>query len=170
MPINENYYQIDKKVNQFKGNMMTIEQFRKLSLEEYQVTNYYDEAENLINRIKTKRGLSENTIDVSYNDTIYTFPLVTQQRETTEIIFKKPHQVITKFWDERLEQLNKYIATQQEKISQNAPSEMNHLTENLFVDKERAEIIKSNLEEVKAALENLSLRLEKLAFSYQKEN
>ena len=170
MPINENYYQIDKKVNQFKGNMMTIEQFRKLSLEEYQVTNYYDEAENLINRIKTKRGLSENTIDVSYNDTIYTFSLVTQQKETTEIIFKKPHQVITKFWDERLERLNKYIAAQQEKIKQNAPTEMDHLTGNLFVDKERAEIIKSNLEEVKAALENLSLRLEKLAFSYQKEN
>jgi len=66
--------------------MMTIEQFRKLSLDDYQVTNFYDEAENLINRIKAKRGLSENTIDVSYNDTIFTFPLLTQQRETTEIM------------------------------------------------------------------------------------
>ncbi len=170
MPINEKFYKIDKKVNQFKGNMITIEQFRKLSLEDYQVTNYYDEAENLINRIKTKRGLSENTIDVSYSDTIYTFPLVTQQKESTEIIFKQPHKVITSFWDERLERLNKYIAAQQAKISENAPSEMNHLTGNLFVDPERAEIVRSNLEEVKAALENLSLRLEKLAFSYQKEN
>jgi MoxR-like ATPase len=133
---------------------------------DWQVTNFYDEEGNLRNRIKAKSGPRENTIEVFHNNEKLIIDLITRKQERTEIIFKKPHKVISDYWDNRLEKLNDYIAQQVEKINTSAPNEINHLAENLFVDKSRAEVVTANLEEVKMALQDLKLRLEKLHYAY----
>ena len=166
LPMNEDFYELAKNTNQFSGSFIKIEQFRKMDTSDWQVTNFYDEEANLRNRIKAKSGPRENTIEVFHNNEKLIIDLITRKQERNEIIFKKPHKVISDYWDSRLEKLNNYIAQQVEKISTSAPNEINHLAENLFVDESRAEVVTANLEEVKMALQDLKLRLEKLHYAY----
>ncbi|MFK7935759.1 MAG: AAA family ATPase [Saprospiraceae bacterium] len=166
LPVQERFYQLKKENNQFKGELMTIEQFRRLELEKDNVTNYFDGNQNLLNKIKTRKGPRENTIVINFNGTLMTFELETRQNERTEIIYKKPHSVVEKYWDERFKQLTTYVETQQQRIAEHAPSELNQIADNLFVDQGFAKIVSANLEEVKGALQSLELRLEKLRYGY----
>ena len=121
-----------------------------------------------MHRIKARKGTEENTIVVNYNGTLQTFNLETQQNERIEIIPKTPHEVVVKFWEDRMKKLSHYVQQQRTRIEQEGPSELNHTNNNLFVSKEWGEVVSANLEEVKIALQNLQLRLEKLQFSYAK--
>ncbi|MEL7020319.1 MAG: AAA family ATPase [Bacteroidota bacterium] len=170
LPVQERFYQLKKESNQFKGELMTIEQFRKLSMDEDKVTNFFDAQQNLLNKIKSRKGPRENTIVINFNGTLMTFELETRQQERTEIIYKKPHSVVEKYWEERFKQLTTYVETQQQRIAQHAPSELAHLSDNLFVDSRWAKVVRANLEEVKDALQHLQIRLEKLRYSYAQLN
>ncbi len=166
LPVHERYYQLEKHSTQFNGELISIDQFRQLSTDDDAVTNFYDQDQNLINRIKTRKGAKENTIVTNFNGQLQTFALMTSQSERTEIIYKKPHAVVASFWDERYKKLVHYINQQQEHIQVHEENELAELEHHLFVDSEWAEVVKANLEEVKLALQNLQLRLEKLQYSY----
>ncbi|MEO0726102.1 MAG: AAA family ATPase [Bacteroidota bacterium] len=168
LPVHEKYYQLEKVSTQFNGELIAIDQFRQLQTDEDTVTNFYDQQQNLINRIKTRKGEKENSILTNFNGQLQSFTLATRQQERTEIIYKKPHSVVAKFWNERFQQLTHYIEQQQEQIRVHEASELALLEDHLFVESEWAEVVKTNLEEVKTALQNLHLRLEKLQYSYAK--
>ena len=166
MPTKEAYYELERADHEFKGKYISIEQFRGLNIDEFQGTNFYDEELNLINKIRTRKGSKENSIELSYNGNEVIFPLVTQKKEHTEVIFRTPHPVLAKHWDERLDRLNQYIKDNQHRLTEEQPAELDNLTNNLFVDASMAEIVQNNLREVKQALQQLSLRLEKVHFAY----
>ena len=166
MPVEEEYYELLKEDDKFEGVLINIKQVRKLQMEEAEVVNFYDKELNLVNRLKAQKGARQFTIDVFYNSERYTYPLRTRQAERTEVIFKKPHPIVAQHWDERLQRLNAYLDQQLEKIRNNAPNELNHLDENLFVDAELSDVVKANLREVAEALQNLKLRLEKVQYGY----
>ncbi len=167
LPVQERYYELDKEDNRFEGTLVDINSFQDLPRSEFKVTNFYDGDVNLRNRLKAKKGSTQHTIDVEYNSVVYTFPLRTKKAEREEVIFKKPHQVVQQYWDERHQRLINYIEQQEQHIAGNAPDALNHLGENLFVAASYTPIVTSNLREVQDALKNLKLRLEKLQFSYQ---
>lgn len=162
----EEYYELVKEQNHFEGTLITIKQFQQLQLGEEQVTNFYDAAHNLGNRLKARRSGREHHIEVLYNDTSYTYPLRTRKAERTEIIFKKAHPVVQQFWDERAAKLSHFIEQQLKHTEQEAPEPLHHLEDNLFVDKAYSALVRANLEEVRQALQQLKLRLEKLTFGY----
>lgn len=168
MPVHEEYYRLKKVTTEFKGELIKIEQFREMTIDEDKVVNFYDENKNLLHRIKAKKGTEENTIVVNFNGSLQTFKLETRQNERIEVIPKQPHEVVIKFWNDRHKKLAHYVEQQQTRIEQEGPSELNHTNDNLFVTKEMGEVVSANLEEVKIALQNLQLRLEKLQFSYSK--
>lgn len=168
LPVHEEYYRLKKVKTEFKGELITIEQFREMTLDEDKVVNFYDENKNLLHRIKAKKGAEENTVVVNFNGALQTFLLETRQNERIEVIPKKAHEVVVKFWEDRYKKLSHYIEQQQTRIEQEGPSELNHTNDNLFVSKEQGEVVSANLEEVKIALQNLHIRLEKLQFSYAK--
>ncbi len=166
MPVEEEYYELLKEDDKFEGVLVNIKQFRKLQMEQAEVVNFYDKDKNLVNRLKAQKGSRQFTIDVFYNSERYTYPLRTRKAERTEVIFKKPHPIVEQHWEERLQRLNAYLDQQMEKIRNNAPNELNHLDENLFVDAELSDVVKANLREVAEALQNLKLRLEKVQYGY----
>jgi len=168
LPVHEEYYQLKKVKTEFKGELISIEQFREMTLDEDKVVNFYDGNKSLLHRIKARKGTEENTIVVNYNGTLQTFNLEIQQNERIEIIPKTPHEVVVKFWEDRMKKLSHYVQQQQTRIEEERPSELNHTNDNLFISKEWGEVVSANLEEVKIALQNLQLRLEKLQFSYAK--
>lgn len=166
MPVQDEYYELIKDASKFEGNHLLIRQFRQLELEETQVVNFYDQHFNLVNRLKAQKGREEHSIEVFFNDVRHSFRLRTQQSEKTQIIYKKPHRLVEKYWEERYQQLQDYIAKQEEKVRRQAPGELNHLEENLFADPEWLPAIMSNMEEVKQVLGQLKLRLEKIQYAY----
>jgi len=166
MPVQEEYYELEKEEQRFEGYLLPIKQFQRLTIEEPKVTNFYDHDLNLVNRLKAQRGRAENTIELFHNSEKYTFTLRTRQIERTEVIYKKPHPIVEEHWEERFQKLNNYINRQETKIRDNAPDELNHLQENHFVEARYAEIVTANLREVAEALRNLRLRLEKVQYAY----
>ncbi|MEM8527078.1 MAG: AAA family ATPase [Bacteroidota bacterium] len=166
MPIEEEYYELLKESHQFEGKHVTIKQYRQLNASETSVTNFYDENLSLVNRLRAKKGAQQHVIEVQFNDALLSFGLKTVQQERTEVIFKKPHPIVLKYWEERHEKLMHYITQQEGKVRYHAPDELNHLEQNIFVDKKWSEVVQSNMQEVKEALQALKLRLEKLRYSY----
>ncbi|HKK74168.1 MAG TPA: AAA family ATPase [Saprospiraceae bacterium] len=164
--VQDEYYRLVKEDNKFEGVLVPTKQFRKLENDNQEVTNFYDEALNLRNRLKASRGTGQFTIDVEFNSEVQTYRLATLKGEKTEIIFKKPHDVVAKYWEERFQRVHQYIDKQLDHIGANAPEELQGLENNLFVHREYAEIVSANLNEVRTALQNLKLRLEKIRFSY----
>ena len=165
-PIDDEYYELNKEDSKFEGTLVPIKQFQKLRIGEQQVVNFYDSNKNLVNRLKAERGTAEHTIEVFFNSERYTYPLRTRKAERTEIISKKPHEIVQKHWDERHQRLLAYIDGQLEKMQTDAPPELKHLENNLFVDTGFSEIVQANYLEVAEALRNLRLRLEKLQYAY----
>ncbi|OAV46163.1 AAA family ATPase [Lewinella sp. 4G2] len=166
LPVAESYYQLEKDLSQFRGVLVSIDQFRSLDNQEMRSVNFYDEEKNLVNRIRGRKGPKENTIEVNFNGTDRVFPLKTALIERTEVIRKKPHRVLEKFWDQRHEQLTSYISQQRQAIKENGPEELTEIGKHLFVEEAYAEVVGANLREVEEALAGLALRLEKLHFEY----
>lgn len=165
-PVHESYYELEHAGTEFKGRYLNIDQFRQLDLKEYKGTNFYDGDLNLINKILTRKGTKENSIQLSYNGRELNLPLLTHKQEHREIIQKKPHPVLASHWDERLDRLNHYLAEQETKLKENSPTELSDIGDNLFVEKELVSVVKANLEEVRKSLAQLKLRLEKVHFGY----
>jgi len=165
-PIDDEYYELKKEDDKFEGVLVQIKQFQQLRIGSSQVVNFYDQDKNLVNRLKAEKGTAEHTIEVFYNSERYTYPLRTRKAERTEIIMKKPHELVQKHWDERHQRLMSYIDAQLEKVTEGGPAEFAGLEQNLFVESEFSEVVKANLKEVEEALQNLRLRLEKLQYSY----
>jgi MoxR-like ATPase len=166
LPVQESYYELEKDLSQFRGVLVTIEQFRGLSDEEYRSVNFYDEERNLVNRIRGRKGPRENTIEVNFNGTDTVFRLKTHLVERSEVIRKTPHRILREFWDERTERLRSYTRQQLEQIRDHGPSELSDIGDHLFVPNHYATVVSANLEEVREALEGILLRLEKLQFEY----
>ena len=166
LPIKEEYFEILKEEQKFEGAFVSIKQFKNLNLNEEQVTNFYDEQGALVNRLKARKSSKEYHIEVNFNSVLYTYPLKTQQIERVDTIYKKPHPILVKHWEERYNKLAEYLNQQQINILQHAPAPMRHLRHNLFVDNALHEIVEANLNEVKATLQQLQLRLEKIQYAY----
>ncbi|MEM6261370.1 MAG: AAA family ATPase [Bacteroidota bacterium] len=166
MPMHDEYYELLEANKNFEGKFIKIEEFNNLSREDMAVINIYDEGLNLLRRLKAKRSATENAIDINFNSVEKVIPLQTKQVERTEVIYKKPHALVEKHWEDRVEQLNEYLRTQQQRLDQEQPDEVAGLEENLFVPSRLSEIVTANLREVSEALKQLKLRLDKVQHAY----
>ncbi|MEM1318873.1 MAG: AAA family ATPase [Bacteroidota bacterium] len=166
MPIYDEYFRLEKQESKFKGVLVKITAYRALSIDDPQVVNFFDEQKNLVNRVRAAKGKQENTIEVHHDSAKVIYRLETRLVNHTELITKKPHAIVQRFWDERYQQLNNFITQQLQNMSDNRPAEIDLLDQNMFVDTEFSEIVKQNFEEVAAHLHQLQLTLEQLQFSY----
>lgn len=165
-PVKDEYFELVREDDKFEGVYISVKQFNQLELGSPKVTNFYDRDFNLVNRLKAQKGSQQFTVEVFYNSERYAYPLKTRKAERTEVITKKPHAIVQQHWDERHQRLMAYITQQEGKIRSQAPDELRHLGENLFVHKDNSEVVTRNLQEVREALEQLKLRLEKVQYAY----
>jgi len=168
MPIEDEYYRLEKQNNKFQGVYIKINQYRQLSIEDTEVVNFYDEDKNLVNRVRSSKGKEKHSITVLHDAKENTYKLGVRLADKAQVIRKKPHPIVQKHWDERYQQLTDFIATQIQNMGDNSPIELETLTTNLFVESDFATIVKKNFEEVASSLQQLKLTLEQLQFSYTK--
>jgi len=166
MTFDDDYLQLEKETNKFQGVFITINQFRQLSIDETSVINFFDEQKNLVNRVRTAKGKTANTIVVNHDSKQVTYPLTTKLVDKTDVIMKAPHKILQKHWDERYHKLNSFIEQQLQNMTDNTPAEIDGAAKNFFVQEDFAEIVRKNFDEVKDSLGNLKLQLEKLQYSY----
>lgn len=166
LAVQEEYYAFTQQEKQIHGDIVKIEDFNRLGTEDFEVINIYDEEQNLRHRLKARKSIKAHTLIISYNSQEIPLDLETTQVERTEIIPKKPHDLVAKHWDERMLKLQTYIKEQQERLSTEMPGEFEGLERNLFVPKHLSKLVMANLEEVREALNTMQLRVEKLQYAY----
>ncbi len=166
MVVQEEYYQFVLENKPFQGDLIKITEFNKLDHNDYQVINIYDESLTLRHRLKAKKSEKEHALDIMYNSVTTTYDLKTAKKERKEVIYKKPHHLVEKHWNDLFDQLNEYIKKQQRRLNEDAPLEVQYLRKNLFVKAELSEVILANMKEVAAALDDLQLKLEKIQYAY----
>lgn len=165
-PIQEEYYAIVVEEKPFQGELIRIDDFNRLSLEDWQVLNIYDKDKNLRHRLKTKKSKQPHTVDIIYNSVESAYPLETNKIERLETILKKPHPLVEKHWNDRTEQILRYTQEAQKRLQDEVPEELAHLKKNIFIEERLADIVQANWQEVKEVLERLRLRLEKITHAY----
>jgi MoxR-like ATPase len=166
-PQQEVFYAFAQQEKPFQGELIKIDEFSRLKLDEWEVINVYDSGQNLRHRLKARKSQQEHEVDILYNSVEASFPLETIQVNETEIILKKAHPFLMQHWDQRAQQLGEYVQQQVERMDKEQPEELARLGENLFVDRRLARIVQANQQEVVESLRNFQLRLEKVQFAYQ---
>jgi MoxR-like ATPase len=164
--IQEEFYEFLQQEKQIQGELIRISDFNRLGLDQFAVINIYDREQTLRHRLEAKKSAKPHAIAIAYNSRELNFDLKTSQVERTERIAKKPHPLLAKHWDERVEQLQNYLKQQLVRLESEAPGELDHVDHNLFIPAELGKIVRANLEEVREALEQLQLRVEKIQYAY----
>lgn len=152
--------------NYFEGNLIKKADFVKLSVEESKSIGLFDEGKSLVNKINAKLSRQPFSIDILYNSQTIPLKLKTVEREKKELIEKKPHPLLRKFWDEKAHELMQYIRNHQRMLQENSPEQIKHLRSNLFVPPHLAEIVEANMQESIKILQTLELQLEKIIHLY----
>jgi MoxR-like ATPase len=166
--VDKEYYEILNIEQYFDGNRIKRGEFDRLGIDEENTINLYDVNGNLTNRVKARKSEENpNAIIINYNARLFTFLLLTDKAEKTEYIYKKPHPLVHKFWNEKANQLRQYMLEQKEFTKNNRPEALMHLRNNLFVDPALADIVETNLRESSDILDSLLIKLEKIKHLYE---
>ena len=167
-PIDREFYELLNTEQHLEGNRIKRGDFDRLPIGEESTLNLYDKAGNLTNRLKARKPADNpNALVINYNARVFTFPLQTDKTEKTEYFYKKPHSLVLQYWNDRTDQLRRYIAGQQANAEARSPAALTQLRTNLFVDAALAELVEANLRESLAVLDELDLQVEKIKHLYQ---
>lgn len=167
-PVEEEFYELNKNGEGFNGRYIQVRDYNKLQSSEVPVMNVYDDEFKLVNRLNADRSQEQFHLKLKHNSKFHQLRLNTYQKETFEYQFKKPHQLLKKFWDERYERLNAYIESQQTRLLDEKPEELVNGQHNLFIDERLVPIVEANHREVSNSLEELKLKLEKTKHQYER--
>ncbi|MCC5943465.1 MAG: AAA family ATPase [Bernardetiaceae bacterium] len=167
--VERQYYEVLSLESYLDGKYIKRSDLDKLQIEEQQTIGVYDEQFKLTYKVKAQRSKIPHHIEITHNAQTLPFKLRTHKTEKQDIIYKKPHPLLRKYWNEQYENLQNYIQTQLQKIDSDQPQAVAHLENNLFVEASLAKIVLSNLNDAINTLNELQLRLEKIKHYYERE-
>jgi len=167
-PVEREFYELLNTEQYLEGNRIKRSDFDRLPIDGESTLNLYDRGGNLTNKLKARKPADNpNTLVISYNSRVFTFPLQTDKTEKTEYFYKKPHSLVQQYWNDRTHQLRQYIAGQKSHAEAQRPAALTQLRTNLFVDAALAELVEANLRESLAVLDELDLQVEKIKHLYE---
>lgn len=165
-PVEQEFYQVMNLETSMDGKYIKRADFDRLTQEESTI-NVYDDAFKLTYKVKAKKPSVQHQIHLFHNAQLLALGLRTHKVEKDEIIYRKPHQLIEKYWNEKLEELLAYVNENLQKLDTEKPEEWYELDQNLFVDARLAPIVKANLNDSINQLNDIQLKLEKLKYYYK---
>ena len=168
--VDDQYFELENQGLPFSGNLIKITDFRALNLNELSVLNVFDEQYNLVNRLQAQLGTRPFSVSINYSNQSLTVDFKTVKQQITRRVFKAPHALVQKYWDEWSTKLDDFIQEKQAILNSDRPQELDSIEKHLFIESTLAKIVSSNIDEVHEKLENLQLRLEKAKFAYRPEN
>ncbi|MCS7005607.1 MAG: AAA family ATPase [Cytophagales bacterium] len=165
--VEKKYYEILHISKFFDGKYVKADEYEQLRLDEFTTIGLYDENFKLTYKIKAKRTPFENRIEIFHNSQSNVFEMKTEKTDTVRYIEKKPHIILQKYWNEKIETLSLYIEQIRKQLKENTPPVAHTLRSHLFVPSELAEIVEANLYDVMNTIHAEGLRLEKIKFYYE---
>lgn len=165
---NREFLQILNMKQYFDGSFIKTNDYEKLKTDEEATINIYNEEYNLVHRMKARRPDEPFTVKIFHNSKEYVFKLETRKEEKEEYLYRKPHPMLTAYWNDRIGQLSDYINKAKENILQSKPYQKETLAAHLFVKADLADVVLHNLQKTRETLTSLQLTLDKLRFSYDK--
>lgn len=169
-PVEDEYYELLKNGEGFAGRYVQVKDYNKLQSSEVPVMNVYDEDFKLVNRLRAERSETQFQLKLNHNSQMHQLQLKTYQKEKLDYQYKAPHPLVKKFWDERYDRLNSYLAEQKERIENEKPQELLKGKHNLFIDESLVPVVEANHREVSDALSDLELKLEKTKHLYERQS
>lgn len=164
--VNKVYYEIHNITQIFDGKYVRHNDFEKLRFDEVSTIGLYGESGDLTYKIKAKKSVKEHCIEVFHQSEYSTFSLKTTEKEKIDYIYKKPHILVLKNWNERISNLQQYVNSLNNKLAEETPETLSRLRSNLFVNSNLSEIVEANMKEAIEALRTEKLKIEKLKFYY----
>lgn len=168
-PVEDEYYQLEKQGEQFAGQYISVKDYNRLKVDEYEVVNLYDNEFKLVNRLSAAKANKQFSLNVKHNSVKHLLTLVTYQQEKIEYLYKKPHALVFSFWEERFTKMEEFIKKQAQNLIDNKPESLDLAKGNVFIDEKLMPVVEANHQEVTEALSALQLKLEKLRHSYQRD-
>lgn len=165
-PVEQEYYQVVNLESYLDGKYIKRSDFDRLTQEESTI-NVYDDNFKLTYKVKAQKPSTPHEIKLYHNSQLLALRLRTHKIEKNEIIYRKPHPLVEKYWTEKLEELLNYVNENIQKLEHEKPSEWHELDKNLFVDDRLAPIVKANLNDSSNQLNDILLKLEKVKYYYQ---
>ncbi len=165
-PAKDKYFRIIKTAEKFKGTLITINDYRRLTIDEPKIINFFDEEGNMIHKISVARGKQENSIKVFHNSNVLIYKLETRLIEEFDIVKKTAHPVMIDYWNTKYNSIKNYLSEQLKHMDDNHPKEIDALKGHLFVDDDYVNVVENNHRKITNQLTQLQLKLEKIHFKY----
>lgn len=166
-PVDDIYYQLLKPDAQFEGVLVKVNDFNKLQVGAFEVTNLYNAQGNLVNRLSAAKSSEAFSLVVQHNSREHTYRLLTHKAETSRRIKREAHPRLVQHWNSRFDALRGDLKAALGKLEAVQPEHWQGMHEHLFTSRHLAPLVKANLEEVTGQLKALELRLEKTRFAYE---
>jgi MoxR-like ATPase len=165
-PIEDNYYELEKKGEPFSGKYLQVKDYNKLQNSDLPVLNLYDDEFKLVNRLGAERTEAQFQVRLKHNSQIHQLQLKTYQKERFEYHYKAPHNLVRSFWDERYSKIEHFLKQQQDRLKAESPQELVQGKTHLFIDENLFPLVEANHKEVHSGLDDLLLKLEKARHLY----
>jgi MoxR-like ATPase len=129
----------------------------------YYLENYYQRIQNNYT-YNVREGNSKFSLFI--NDKEYKLKTTTQsdKRQTT----KKPHLIVEKVWDERVDGFLRDTSDMRNQIEQYQNKDLEHLRTNLFVTPKLANIVESHITTTRKEIDKIELEIKKIQDGYRK--
>ena len=93
--------------------------------------------------------------------------MMTDKKETVTYT-KKPHVLLIKAWDKKINDIKSKIGYQNKKIDDYVKTDLKDLAKNLFVQASKAEIVLNKIEELKVKLNQFTIKCDEIKHYYSK--
>ena len=159
--VEHEYHLVHSSGNRFKAEKVKVKDVKNLQRNEAQVINYYDQENKLVNRIESVLGEAPFSIEVSVNGQKEVLRLETHQVEHIRIVHKKPHKLLTNYWEEWGDKIETFLQEKERELQAKSPSELNQIEGHLIIGVETAKLVRHNVAELEKELAELRFELEK---------
>ncbi len=155
-----------KKLKEFVNNYYKIVDFGSYHF--IKISIYNNLKKNNSNQVNLYNSKIEDNDTCQYNcrrsdrfkifieDTEY--ELESQEFEEQEIFTKKPHELLIKNWDKKIDNLKNLIKDNLEKITHYKEIDLKFLKQNIFIELKKSDVIFQRIEELETQLHQLDLK------------
>jgi len=157
-----------KKLKEYKSKYYKVENFRSYNF--IKIEAYNNLKKNDSNRVYFYDTINnDNSYDYYYcrksgrfkifiEDKDTEYELERKEFEEQEIFTKKPHELLIKSWDKKIESLKNLIKNNLEKIAHYKEVDLKFLKQNIFIEPKKSDVIFQRIEELETQIHQFDLK------------
>jgi MoxR-like ATPase len=169
-PFSKDYYKISDYNNYFirivDYNSLKVKEATAVELHSKSGNSFYQET-----RRRCKKGNQKFSITISnssyddYNNSLH--QLETEEYEEKIAATKRPHHATKKHWDKEVSKFLTITSNLKSQLEHYRKNDLQHLSQNLFVDASLVEIVVTNLNDTQKEIEKIEVKVREIQHYYE---